>query len=73
MNDLRLSAFAPRRRFSYAVSFDGYPFIEPLRSRIKTNSVIIKTSFVNDTLSVSKTKEVLVAYHATFYSAPIKG
>ena len=24
MNDLRLSAFAPRRRFSYAVSFDGY-------------------------------------------------
>ena len=27
MNDLRLSAFAPRRRFSYAVSFDGYLFV----------------------------------------------
>ena len=27
MNDLRLSAFAPRRRFSYAVSFDGYVVI----------------------------------------------
>ena len=27
MNDLRLSAFAPRRRFSYAVSFDGYGMI----------------------------------------------
>ena len=27
MNDLRLSAFAPRRRFSYAVSFDGYDLL----------------------------------------------
>ena len=41
MNDLRLSAFAPRRRFSYAVSFDGYK-VSKKRSKYLSKKILKK-------------------------------
>ena len=66
MNDLRLSAFAPRRRFSYAVSFDGYlsTILHPNNSFSLNSSNVIEFEAAPSNVIASKLFDNFIRMHA---------